>query len=127
MTRRGAQLVEFALLTPILLTLVAGVVDAGEYLHRLEALVNATADGARAGARTETDPVSTARTAATAAWAATGVMETPTFDAGIESVAPNQRLVVSASVAFEPYFGLVPMPDHITYACAFRLDHQPED
>lgn len=127
MKRRGSQIVEFSLMLPMLVVVVAGVVDFGEYMLRMEALIHAAADGARAGARAEENPASVAETAAQSAWDATGGGGSPTFDASVTDSAPNQRLVMEASLPYAPFFGLVEVPTTIEYVCAFRLDQQPED
>ena len=49
---KGAELIEFALVVPILLLLVAGIVDFGFMFQRYEVVTNA----AREGARTATLP-----------------------------------------------------------------------
>ena len=51
---RGAEAVEFALVVPILLTLVFGIVDFGYMINRDTMINNATREGARLGAL---DPV----------------------------------------------------------------------
>ncbi|HHO53687.1 MAG TPA: pilus assembly protein [Deltaproteobacteria bacterium] len=127
MSRRGSQAMEFALVLPILMALLSGAVDVGIYLSRTNALVQAAADGARTGAADEADPEGVASATAEATWAATDVPGRPVFAVSVEGRAPNQRLVVDASVAYEPYFGFVPVPDVLEYRCAFRLDTQPED
>ncbi|HYE80070.1 MAG TPA: TadE family protein [bacterium] len=47
---RGNNLLEFAMITPLLLTLFMGVFDFGWILHQQIALDNATREGARRGA-----------------------------------------------------------------------------
>jgi len=53
--RRGNNLVEFAMILPVLLTLFMGVFDFGWVLHQQIALDNATREGARRGAVGESD------------------------------------------------------------------------
>lgn len=48
-SERGATAIEFALLLPILATLVFGMIDFGRMLWFQEVLVNATRDGVRQG------------------------------------------------------------------------------
>ncbi|MEN0063995.1 MAG: TadE family protein [Myxococcota bacterium] len=125
--RRGTQAIEFAMVLPVIMAIIAGVVDFGEYLHRTQTLVHASSDGARAGAKSEDRPLTAARTAAQTAWDTAGGAGAPEFTVTLAGSAPNQRVVVAASMAYEPYFGLVPTPETIDYSCTFRLDHQPED
>jgi Flp pilus assembly protein TadG len=44
---RGAELVEFALVLPLLLAMLAGIVDFGRMFQRLEVTTNAAREGAR--------------------------------------------------------------------------------
>jgi Flp pilus assembly protein TadG len=44
---RGAELIEFALVLPLLLALFAGIVDFGRMFQRLEVTTNAAREGAR--------------------------------------------------------------------------------
>jgi Flp pilus assembly protein TadG len=44
---RGAELIEFALVLPLLLLLIAGIVDFGRLFQRLEVATNAAREGAR--------------------------------------------------------------------------------
>ena len=46
---RGAALVEFALVAPLLLVVIAGIVDFGFLFQRYEVLTNAAREGARLG------------------------------------------------------------------------------
>src|SRR5262245_36628295 len=46
-SERGAELIEFALVLPLLLLLVLGIVDFGFMFQRLEVVTNAAREGAR--------------------------------------------------------------------------------
>lgn len=46
-SERGAELIEFALIFPLLLLLMLGIVDFGFMFQRFEVLTNATREGAR--------------------------------------------------------------------------------
>ena len=46
-SQRGAELIEFALIFPLLLLLMLGIVDFGFMFQRFEVLTNATREGAR--------------------------------------------------------------------------------
>ena len=48
-SERGAALVEFALVAPLLLVVIAGIVDFGFLFQRYEVLTNAAREGARLG------------------------------------------------------------------------------
>jgi Flp pilus assembly protein TadG len=53
---RGAELIEFALVAPILIFLIAGIVDFGMMFRALEAVTNAAREGARVGVLPGYDP-----------------------------------------------------------------------
>ena len=46
-SQRGAELIEFALIFPLLLLVMLGIVDFGFMFQRFEVLTNATREGAR--------------------------------------------------------------------------------
>ena len=46
-SQRGAELIEFALIFPLLLLVLLGIVDFGFLFQRYEVLTNATREGAR--------------------------------------------------------------------------------
>lgn len=61
---RGAALVEFALLLPLLLLLVFGVIEFGRGYHTKTTLTHAAREGVRVAALDSGDPVATVRNAA---------------------------------------------------------------
>lgn len=54
--RRGIASLEFVLILPVLLVLLFGVIEYGWMLAKQGELVNATREGARVGARTDSTP-----------------------------------------------------------------------
>ena len=46
-SERGAELIEFALILPLLLAMLAGIVDFGRMFQRMEVTTNAAREGAR--------------------------------------------------------------------------------
>lgn len=61
---RGAALVEFALVLPLLILLVFGVIEFGRGYHTKTTLTHAAREGVRVAALDSGDPVSTVRNAA---------------------------------------------------------------
>ena len=55
---RGSTAIEFALILPILLTMLFGIIDFGRLLYTQEVLNNAVREGARVGIKMKTVPVS---------------------------------------------------------------------
>jgi Flp pilus assembly protein TadG len=58
-SERGAAIVEFALVLPLLMALVFGIVTSGSALNDKQSLTHAAREGARYGARLPTDQVFT--------------------------------------------------------------------
>ena len=90
-TDRGAAAVEFALLLPILLLLVFGIVDFGRALHAQITLTQAAREGARAAALKQSNVESRTQTAApglsdvTVTVTACPATPTPGTDAKVEA------------------------------------------
>ena len=98
MGEQGASAVEFALILPILMLLIGGVVDYGRYFFTEIQLTNAAREGARAGIVLG-DPV----LRATAAGSATPGWQTPTYT-GNCSTNPTGDIVVTTSATFNFFF-----------------------
>lgn len=129
-TRRGSTAIEFALTLPLLLILVAGVIDLGQYLFLADSVAAAIAEGARAGAlanpKKGEDPLAIARTTADQWWVAAELPETLTIDATLAGAgAPNERLIVTGTVPFGARILIVDLPVSVSYTQTIRLFHQP--
>ena len=121
--RRGSQAIEFALLAPILLVLLSGIIDVSQYFWLTEGLVTAVAAGARAGAvldPTLGDRLTTGKSSSTAAWAGAEMPGTPTFTAVYSGTKPNVLIVVQGVLPFSPWFGFIPLPRSINYTVRVR-------
>lgn len=127
--RRGSNAIEFALLLPVLLVLVAGVVDLGQLLYLADATVAAVAEGARAGALADPDdgedPVDTANLASNQWWTATEIPAPFTVASTLSGAAPDVVLEVRGTVTFNAAFGLLDLPANVSYTQTIRLYHQP--
>ncbi len=127
--RRGSHAIEFALSVPILFGLASGVIDLGLYLIMTDATVAATANGARSGAVLDQDdggdPVAQAEQIAAAHWSNLDLPGTPTFSASLTGSAPDQLLVLDATVPYTGFFGFLPLPEAIEYSYVMRVVHQP--
>jgi hypothetical protein len=124
-TRRGANAVEFALVLPVLLTFLFGVIDLGWAYTLRHAASSAAAAGARAGALTsqEGDPNGRAVAAAQARWDELDLPAVPTIVA-FRQGAP-QSLVVRVEVPLQELVGLVVGPEEIEVTVAQRMEDQP--
>lgn len=126
--RRGSYAIEFALILPVLVLLLAGSMDLAQYLLLSDGLVVSVAEGARAGAQTEgAEPAAVASKIAEMSWANASLPASLTIDATIAGVAPDQWLVVTGKVPFSAFFGVVKLPEIITYTSTVRIVHQQGD
>ena len=85
---RGAELVEFAFILPVLLLVVAGIIDFGFLFQRYESLTNAAREGARVGilpGYQAADVINRVNQFATAA----GLPQTPTTTVTYPTVDPG--------------------------------------
>lgn len=124
-SRRGANAVEFALILPILLALITGIMDYG-YSYAVRTVANTAARaGARAGALTpqDEDPDTAATDAAAAKWISVGMPLTPTmvaFRTGTPEV-----MVVRMRVDLTTLVGLVLGPSTVEVTAVQRMEDQP--
>lgn len=135
---RGAAAVEFALVAPLLILLVFGVVSYGYMLSFRQALSQGAAEGARAGAvwpvgydaTQDVARVAAARARVDEALGSYGVSCTTTgVVCAIEVVdcdTGSKCLAVSVTYPYgsrplTPDVPLVPMPDNLTYSSEARL------
>src|SRR5262245_22726128 len=63
--RRGVSCVEFAVLSPLLLLLILGIIDLGQFINVGQSTSNASREGARVAVRRTTTNVSKVQTAVT--------------------------------------------------------------
>ncbi len=129
MKRRGSQAIEFALALPMLVVLSAGTVDLGQFLYLSEKVATVASEGARSGALADPDAGEDAVAIATAVaedtWASTDLPGDVSLDVTLEGAAPNQRVVVRATVEATPVFGLVSLhPASATSIRVVRLSDQ---
>ena len=130
MKRRGATAVEFVLTLPVLLILLAGVVDLGQYLFLSDAVAAAIAEGARAGAlanpKKGEDPLAIARAAADQWWTAAEMPVNLTVTATFAGTgAPTERLILRGTTPFGSQLSFLNIPATVAYSHTIRLFHQP--
>jgi Flp pilus assembly protein TadG len=98
-SERGAEVVEFALVLPMLLLLGLGIFDFGMLFQRYEVVTNAAREGARAGAvgLTEAQIASIVQTYLTAG----GLTATPTIQVTETTIGANPAInAVRVTVAY---------------------------
>lgn len=124
-SRRGANAVEFALVLPVLLTFVFGVIDLG-WAHLIRhGASSAAAAGARAGALTAQDaaPNEGAAAAALDQWTELGLPAEPTIVA-FRQGAP-EVMVVRVQVPLDALVGFVVSDGTVEVTAVQRMEDQP--
>ncbi len=125
--RRGAAAIEFALVVPVLLLLLAGVIEWGWYLSREVAVIQAVREGALTGTltREEDDPV----TAGTARLR--DVLATTGFDAAgascsgaLTDTSIGRTITLQTSLRYVGLIPFIPTPTTLGAALTMRLVDQ---
>ena len=123
--RIGASALEFALLFPVVMVMLAAIVDYGWYLSRAELVVQAAREGARAGAMTDYDasPELAATERAKSALAELGVVSSdPSITTKLVGTSPDMLVRVDISMPYEPLMGLLPVPKRVEASNTMRLE-----
>jgi Flp pilus assembly protein TadG len=110
-SRRGAAMVEFALVSPLFLCLIVGIIEVGRAVVVQQLLTNASREGARYAGYDSTTQSSTVTNAVNAYLSDVGINgATTTISPGsLSSVADGQPVSVSVSVPFTKV-SLLPTP-----------------
>ncbi|MBU2698629.1 hypothetical protein CCO04_26430 [Pimelobacter sp. 30-1] len=126
---RGAAAVEFALILPVLMIIVVGIINYGDMLSVRQSVSQAAAEGARAAAVTtgsDSDKTTAAMSAVSGALSAQG--KTCTSNCKV-TLAPcvgetsKQCATVTVEIAYKgiiPGFGLI-LPDKLKYTAVARV------
>lgn len=121
--RRGNNAIEFALLLPVLLTLVFGALEYSWYFVQYEAVVRAAQVGVRAGSQIkrslnpQTTAANVAKSTLTTSQPALGATATATG-----SVLTNNTVQIILSAPYKPLIKFVPTPATVTYTAVMRLE-----
>lgn len=125
--RRGSNAVEFALLFPVFVFLLGGLVDYGWLFMTQSVATHAVHEAVRAGAVTlsDDDPVGVATAEVAQQLADSGVpVGVPTIDAHIAGAAPNAYLSLDVELPVTSPVGLVPLPATLHVSARMRLEDQ---
>ncbi|HEX3698708.1 MAG TPA: TadE/TadG family type IV pilus assembly protein [Polyangia bacterium] len=127
--RRGAAAVEFALVLPLFVAVLFGVIEYGWVFYQNFSVASAVRDGLRVGvtvaAAATPDPGTTAvkRTQDLL----TGVGINPagvTINAIYNGSTPSKTLTLSATMPYKALIGFVPVPSKIAYSMTMLLELQ---
>jgi Flp pilus assembly protein TadG len=126
---RGSAAVEFALVFPLFVTILFGILEYGWIFYQQFNLASAVRDGLRQGVtvgQTSTpDPKAFAVQRALADLQVVGVSSSNvTLTTQYNGTTPTKTLTLTAVMAYHPLIGLVPVPAQIKYAMTMMLELQ---
>jgi len=100
--RRGAALVEFAVIAPIFLTLVGGMIELGRAIVVAQILTNASREGARVAGYNTTKSTSTVTSAVNTFLTSEGISGATTAisPSSLSSVADGSQVSVTVSIPY---------------------------
>jgi len=119
--RRGASAIEFALTLPVIVVVLAGILEYGWYLFQLSNVVHALRDGTRIGVTVpRADETGAAARAETHARTVLDGLGVPCTDGGgcivtatIAASGDVDTLTMAVEVDYEPIVGLLPTPSQL--------------
>lgn len=130
----GGAAIEFAIILPLFLAVLFGIIDYGWYFYQRYALDAAVRDGTRYGVTFASGLAwSNAKTRATTDMSAAGspinsaaVTWLPVAASNqISGIAPSATLTFGAQLPFNPLVGFVPLPTLVQYQMTMLLEIQP--
>jgi len=131
--RRGAAAIEFALVAPVMLLMVTGVIEWGRYTNQQQVVLHAVREGARMGAgltaggvsdeQEVIDLLSISKDRTITILNEGGLDGTgATVVTDIERVDDVDMIRVTATVPYQPIVGLVPTPEALQAQLAMLAD-----
>jgi hypothetical protein len=130
----GGAAVEFALILPLFLAVLFGIIDYGWYFYQRYALDAAIHDGIRYGVTfASASAWTSAKTQATTDLSATGSPINPASltwlpilpTSPVSGTVPYEVLTFGAQLAFKPLVGFVPLPTTVKCQMVMLLEKQP--
>jgi hypothetical protein len=126
--RRGSQAIEFALILPLLLVVLFGIIEYGWYFSKELSALNLVRDAARVGATADVAVAPTeASEYALARWSGAGLSGVPSVTVNQQGVPPQRMLTLEVSGPHEALTGLIPVPDTVGGALTMRMEDQSEE
>jgi Flp pilus assembly protein TadG len=130
-SQHGGAAVEFALVLPVFVAVLFGMIDYGWYFYQKFTLTAAIREGVRFGATfkeggTSGEPEDKALQESKDRCDMGSVPSTAvTWTKGYDSVAPTRKVWVEGQYTFKPLVGLVPMPNSaMKYRMTMLLEQQ---
>jgi Flp pilus assembly protein TadG len=127
--RRGAAAIEFAMVLPVLIALLFGIIEYGWIFFQQSNILAAAREGARYGVTFEQGgsptPTSAAQTRVSSVLTSYGIdSASATVSATQSGSSPSEVLTVQIVVPYDPLIGLVPTPDNLTGTMTMLLELQ---
>jgi Flp pilus assembly protein TadG len=127
--QRGTTVVEFALIFPLFMTVLFGVIEYGWIFYQRFNIANAVRDGVRQGVTVSQtaspDPRSFAVQKTQVDLAAVGIPQaTITLTAQYQGASPTKTMTLTAVMPYHPLLGFVPTPQNLTYQMTMMLELQ---
>jgi Flp pilus assembly protein TadG len=129
-TRRGSNVIEFAMTLPVFLSIVLGIVDFGWFFATQSGIHNAAAIGCREGAMIDPAMGSPQLVAtnyinnSSWLWCATGCTITINDLSGGNYAVPNRSLECQITKNFQPLVGFIPLPPIVQTTSQYRFEWQ---
>lgn len=126
---RGAAAVEFALILPVLLAVVFGILEYGWIFYQQFNLASAVRDGLRQGVTVSQtaspDPRAASIEQAQADLQTTGISPgSVTLTAIYAGSSPTKTMTLTATMTYNKLIGFVPTPTRLQYAMTMMLELQ---
>ena len=127
--RRGAAAVEFALVLPLLVTVLFGVIEYGWVFYQNFNVASSVRDGLRVGVTValaaSPDPKASAIKKTQDLLTGVGINPASvTINATYNGSPPSKTLTLSASMPYKAIIGFVPAPSTIAYSMTMLLELQ---
>ncbi len=125
-TRRGSNAIEFALILPVLMMFLTGIMDYGWFFSQQISMIHAVRDGVRAGATTpfEDDPVRVTEERIATSLEEAGFRGAVTLDVQLVGNSPDRAVSAAAAVDYNALIGFVPTPSVVGSSLTMRLEDQ---
>jgi Flp pilus assembly protein TadG len=125
---RGAAAVEFALVLPVLMAVVFGILEYGWIFYEQFNLAGAVRDGLRQGVTVSQtanpDPKAFAISKAQADLQALGMTTGVAVTAAYSGASPTKTMTLTADLTYHKLIGFVPTPAHLKYTMTMMLELQ---